>query len=658
MSDNEPRLRFRPGSWSGFTPTNLAGFSDLRPPVVVRELIQNSLDAAVEANEHTAIVHFRLDTINTDEIPGYADYCLALEKSEKSQTSHSKGNKLPDHALEVVHKITDCLTQQTCEILSVLDNGIGLDDSKMTALLSDGSSEKSGQSAGSYGNGHMVSIPASDLRYILYGGVTKERVRIGSGHAVLASQDTDGDHPNGPDGFLVHDFRGGKDGSLFEYASAETIPALIQDALATIEAQWGHGAAVLIPGFNRFHEPDTPLWDMISRAAACNFFSAIHDGRLVIELSESVNSETTHHLLDKGSLPTVLDSYRSNRRSQSFLSGEKAHGAWETICRGDHHVVETSLGAVGMRLRYPSPKNMTRVDLCRNGMWIIDNRNQQKYIPGFYNVFNDYQTFEAVLLLDANAGKELHRLIRKAEGPLHDNLSLKLLRPEESKKLARALKEIREFIKTKIPRIEAKEYSPDDALVVDSEGQDGPGTGVKQMAFSGAAVEVGARNRRREIPGLDPDPNPVPNPPRPTPPHPNPNPNPVPAPFEPSRTPLRFTALAVPTGVRSCRIRLTCPTDCEDADLSLKVDENQDVTCDRLWSEESVTLKTVRKSGTLIKLDSKARTVRLGKLKGATNYDLEVTYEMPDFVTDGGDGNAVLRLELASRSKPRAVTST
>ena len=211
-------------------------------------------------------------------------------------------------------------------------------------------------------------------------------------------------------------------------------------------------------------------------------------------------------------------------------------------------------------------------------MWIIDNRNQQKYIPRFYNVFNDYQPFEAVLLLDANAGKELHRLIRKAEGPLHDNLSLKLLRPEESKKLVRALKEIREFIKTKIPRIEAKEYSPDDALVVDSEGQDGPGTGVKQMAFSGAAVEVGARNRRREIPGLDPDPNPVPTPPRPTPPHPNPNPNPVPAPFEPSRTPLRFTALAVPTGVRSCRIRLTCPTDCEDADLSLKVDENQDVT--------------------------------------------------------------------------------
>ena len=61
MAHNSLDLKFGPGSPTGFTPAGIASFGDLRPAAVVRELIQNSLDAAVEAGEKTAIIRFRLN---------------------------------------------------------------------------------------------------------------------------------------------------------------------------------------------------------------------------------------------------------------------------------------------------------------------------------------------------------------------------------------------------------------------------------------------------------------------------------------------------------------------------------------------------------------------------------------------------------------------
>ena len=46
MPNHAPDLRFGPGTSGGFTPAGVAAFDNLRPAAVVRELIQNALDAA------------------------------------------------------------------------------------------------------------------------------------------------------------------------------------------------------------------------------------------------------------------------------------------------------------------------------------------------------------------------------------------------------------------------------------------------------------------------------------------------------------------------------------------------------------------------------------------------------------------------------------
>ena len=136
-------LQFPPGPPTGFTPASIAGFDDLRPAAVVRELIQNSLDAAVEAGESTAIVRFRLTRRKIEDIPGIESYREAFNAAVESQKWSGNGT-LPSQAERVVRIIRDALEQDEHDTLSVLDNGIGLNTSRMTALLSDGVSAKGG----------------------------------------------------------------------------------------------------------------------------------------------------------------------------------------------------------------------------------------------------------------------------------------------------------------------------------------------------------------------------------------------------------------------------------------------------------------------------------------------------------------------------------
>ena len=229
MMSKRPDLKFGPGTSIGFTPAGIAAFTNLRPEAVVRELIQNALDAAGEAEERTAFVRFRLTRKNTNAIPGIRSYRKALESAVKTH-KEMMGGELPRQAELVVGTIKGALSKRTQDILSVLDNGIGLNERRMNALLSDGVSAKHGNATGTYGNGHTVAIPASDLRYILYGGVTDNGRRIGAGHAVLASHTgtSKAAYLCAGDGFFVLNFRNGKDGKLYDYAKARAIPKLIR----------------------------------------------------------------------------------------------------------------------------------------------------------------------------------------------------------------------------------------------------------------------------------------------------------------------------------------------------------------------------------------------------------------------------------------------
>ena len=440
MPHESPDLRFGPGSNQGFTGIGVATFDDLRPAAVVRELIQNALDAARKAKVLPTIVRFRLSETRRDSIPGIESYERAFEKAILSQRDWTSG-ELASQAKLVVDRIRNALGEELLNVLTVFDNGVGLNEQRMNAVLSDGVSVKEGNATGTYGNGHATAIPASDLRYVLYGGLTQTGDRIGAGHAVLASHVVEGEpHVRSGDGFYIRDFRAGR-GTLYAYASGDELDDFIADAVDDIEGSFGHGTAVVIPGFNNFLEDD-PLWEMVSQAASANFFVAIEDGELEVAVEDArLEGDGQRWVLNKSTLPEVLDRYRDKRRATAFLNGRRAFEAHRAYQTGARHRVETSAGSIEIRL-LETPSGIPRVDLCRNGMWITDD----KKIPGFYQKFTEKVPFQAVLSLDAKEGRDLHDLIRIAEGPLHDSIAIKRLPEQRRKDCRKALLEIVSWI--------------------------------------------------------------------------------------------------------------------------------------------------------------------------------------------------------------------
>lgn len=612
-------LRFMPGSPAGFTPAGIAAFDDLRPAAIVRELIQNSIDAAVEAGEETAIVRFQLDTCALDELPGIEAYKRAFLAALKFQ--EERGG-FPSKARRVADTIAAALDKTEVDMLSVLDNGMGLDERRMEALLSDGVSIKSGSgSTGTYGNGHSVPIPTSDLRYALYGGVTRAGLEVSGGHAVLASHSGDSQLPLSGDGFLVCGFGDGAATSMFQFAQGGDIPPFIQKRLEDIEEASGHGAAVILPAFNFFREKRRSFGETVLKAAACNFFAAIHEEQLEVWVEDPAG-EVQELTLDASNLADTLAECRDQKRAQAFLSGARAYDAYSALRFGASEEVQTQQGAVWVSLHKGTEK--THVDLCRNGMWITDD----KKTPGFYYKFGDRSPFHAVLLLDRDGGN-LHELVRNAEGPLHDAIRLKDLSKADANDLRSALAEVRDWLLDHTDEISGESFDVDDFLVIEGDevggkGQRGVGgyRGVPSIirrrvpGHAGGLVGRGkGRHKKKRGSGktnLD-------------------------RPRRTSVLPPAYQAVSLPLPDRRFRVTVTCAEARKNAMLRLRVNENVDATCDSLWHEiVPVVLKDVQRDGQpvddadLVWNDEDVVGVRLGSMKRGATVNIETGYRTPD----------------------------
>lgn len=653
-----PTLKFGAAtSNEGFTPLSTASFSDLRPARIVRELIQNSVDAAVvEGGERSAVMRFQVEGVTRQRVPDFKGYNKALDEAIEYQLRACNG-RLPDAAQQVVNHIRNGLTDLQngrATLLSVVDNGIGLDTRRMNSLLGDGSSAKSENASGSYGVGHLASMSLSDIRYMLYGGVTHKGHRIVAGRAVLASH-RGRKKLNAAQGYLIDDFRNGLDGNLYNFLKPP-YPDIVNRQLDQIAEEWGHGSVVMMLVFNNFRSR-LPLWEIVSKVASYNFCSAIYGRRLLIKVTEDGDTRR----LDRNALERVLavDKQRvRSARSKSFFeglrpSGQNAYSILKTLTGGRKRRIETKGGAAYLTLTTEPPSGMSRVDLFRNGMWITDDVFSMRRAD-----FVNRQPFHAVIEIEAKESGDLHRLIRKAEGPMHDTLSFSLLADNEEAALREALKSIADFIKEQIAEIEDTGYLVDDFLMVSSDA--GVAQGRRTFSFWGVPT-VTTRNSisQMELPGVDPTevetaaggPE-VPGSPR------------LPKRHRPKEsrksTPLPFRSTVAPDGDGKLTGLIESKADYSEIWIMLRVDENTDVTCDRIWHEEelSITSFAIAASAADVdkpeaEIDSGGKMVKVRGLAEHTTYKIHVEYAALQGLVNAVDA-PVLRLEL---HRPPAASS-
>ena len=641
-------------SKDGFTPLSTTQFNDQPKARIVRELIQNSLDAANEAGEDTTQIHFRTETVRSQDIPDIKGYAAAFKSAVNYHQKINDG-KLPDAAAEVVSRIKDGLNDikdGKSVLLSIIDNGVGLNADRMDRLLGEGSSGKTDAASGSYGVGHLAPISLSDIRYILYAGVDINGDRIACGKTILASHPTNNGRKKELEdakGYLIKEFRDGLDGNLYDFLPSDSHPKIFTKNLDTITKKYGHGCAVLIPAFNYFRSSENALWEIISKVAAYNFAPAIYRNKLILTVEE--NGKELKRL-DTKNLKDILNAEQDKSRvarSDSLFaglrpSGQNAYSILEALTtKGGAHKVRAEQGTAHISLLTPSLTGTPRIDLFRNGMWITDN------IPSIRSTdFADHQPFHAVIEINAKDGGELNRLIRKAEGPMHDNLSLARLSKKEIYKLRKYLLELSEWIRKQTPKTATSAYTPKEFLTIKSDENNNGQTiftlwGIPHPINNRSNTAV-YQNKR------NPKPRPGPNPPI------NPHDNPIdpPGPKSGPRIthPTRMRSTIAPIGKDKIIGSIASDRDMNEAWITLRVDENTDSTCDPIWQDEDVSFKSFQikaatPNGAPLKssIIEDGRFVKVQGINANTNYEVQVEYNAPKELTNIVD-QPIIRLEL------------
>ena len=631
-----PSLRFGPGDLSGWTPVGLSSFRGLKSTAAVRELIQNSLDAA---ELKPSRIRFFISQCSINDIPAIDKYRESFKQAQKAHCKFFK-DKLPDQAMAITQDIEQCLNREKIELLYVLDNGVGLDKERMSALLGDGLSVKTPGSIGSFGNGHIVVFPSSDLRYVLYGGLSGEQM-IGSGHAILASrEDSEGGPGLSKDGYFVNELIENDLFNRYIFPENEEIPFLIRGQLEWIEKEWGNGSVVVVAGFNRFLGGDeSRLYDQVFRAAACNFFAAINDGNLIVEVEEHNES----YLLNKENLPMVLEKYQEQKHStDKFLSGFRAYEALQTLQKGRTLKVQTKLGDVEIVLRYPIEGGVTHVDLCRNGMWVTNK------LPMFRGYFGNLQAFHCIILLTGN--DDLGRFVYKAEGPLHNELYIDQLDKEGKRQLRDVLRAIRDRITEEVPELDHESFRPDDIFVVQTTGigRGGRHPGAigtptvmhrSQQSQDTGGIGGGTKGKNKGQGGGKGSRSGT---------------------FNRSGKQMQFQALPIQTGLRSCKVEVISGEKVAGSEIRFALDESIDETCDNVSQESFVHLKNVRLNGQVVPKDrlmtdeeGHVAGVLLGGFDAGYKCMIEADYVVPDHIPVPDHQPVVLKIDIVRRASQR-----
>lgn len=451
------------------------GFTDLitsssrnTPEPIIRELLQNCLDAAedtgsgADGKPNPAEIVFTIDHCKFSSIPGFREYERAFISACDARKKGTQG----DDEKRIIKRIESVRRKNPVKVLFCRDNGIGLNDERITNLLWSGntSKEKEKGQTGAFGLGHLFAFQASDLRYVVYAGRCKNggatASEIASGHAILAAHPDEKQNSCLPEGYYVEKISPKYDE---QHTYTNQVPAILREQIDAIaNSSSGTGAVVGILGFNDFltEDPDEAK-DEILRAAARNFFVAIHYGKMQIKVVDAKAGREDY--LNSNTIEATLRSIQGERRARlsGFLAGRRAFDAYHTLIEGDLLTVGDAQIFV-REMDKAEARKQREVILCRNGMWITHAVPECRSWD-----FTHTRPFNAVISLDDKAG-DLHRLIRSAEGPEHREIYKTNLKPSERKKLTKLLQEIASKIREHVGEIDTKgDYRPPGFALID-----------------------------------------------------------------------------------------------------------------------------------------------------------------------------------------------
>lgn len=401
-------LQNEAGEDEGLADAGIETFRDAPFAGLARECGQNSIDAATSSssadNEEQVTVRFLKETIPTNAVPDITglrsviDSCLVRAKA-----------RMDEKEIQFFERAKTIVNAEKIDLLQVIDEGttglIGPCESGTPyhALIKAKGVSKKGDdtSGGSFGIGKNAAYAISGLRSVFYSTIytdlSGDNRFLAQGKAILVSHKSKSDQEHSATGYW------GEANGFMPAEDMEALPEWLQ--------RTKRGTTVTAVGFLAVENWDSRIAESLVR----NFFTAIHNGRVVFEVGNAL-------IIDRESLPRLfadqtLREVAAKRGTEEDL--KFSHNLYRCLTSPESSRYEMMFPGLGrVKLSILTEDGLEKqVGLIRNGMFITSRFSHFTEKLARFPLQKDFTAIIEPIDNDASAN------IRSMENPRHDELS-------------------------------------------------------------------------------------------------------------------------------------------------------------------------------------------------------------------------------------------
>lgn len=403
---------------SGINDAGIETFTANMHRSLVREIIQNSLDAGLPNADRPVEVDFFVSEISREVFPDIADFQVAINKCYNSNKSEPDAEKFFRNAKKVVES-------RSISVLRISDhNTIGLEGSDTCSkgtswsrlVKESGSSNKDQSSGGSFGIGKSAAFACSDLRTVFYSSLDSKGLKSNIGVAKLVS--------------FEDESLGGWTTGVGYYSEDEKFVAIPE--LANLIAGYerndsGTDIYVLGPHLSNDYK------DVFVKSVLLDFLVALVKGQLVVRVQDEVISKDT------------LASYMRNLNAYESEEIKELLDYYHILTSNDTKIIKLSLDSNIYGKQFGFKDNECTLYLKEgegfNRKIMITRKAGMRILE--QNRISGSIEFTGVLIID---GPNMNEAFKRMEVPSHDAWEPGRCRGEE-KKYTDILNGLRKYIR-------------------------------------------------------------------------------------------------------------------------------------------------------------------------------------------------------------------
>ncbi|MDA8190071.1 MAG: hypothetical protein M0Z68_00985 [Gammaproteobacteria bacterium] len=268
------------GTIEGISDAGIETFTGDLLGSLAREQAQNSIDARAPNTKKPVKVRYELLDIPTKIFPGIKELREAVQRSEEYWNERcAKTKRILDRASRALQKpVIRCLKITDRNTTGLTGSHLKDSGNWFNLTKSSGVSEKSNDTGGSFGIGKNAFFANSVFRTVFFATTDIEGRSAFQGVTKLVSHKATGRGMTRATGFYGNPQR------FLPIVNLKEIPEVFQCS--------GVGTDIVIAGF----EPQEGWQTKLIAAFADNFFVAIHDGLLEVEIQRGDDPKAVHEL--------------------------------------------------------------------------------------------------------------------------------------------------------------------------------------------------------------------------------------------------------------------------------------------------------------------------------------------------------------------------